>query len=387
MSKKNPMTSNRNDKLREVAILIASLDEHWGERLLANMPSEEAASVRNALKHLGPIDEDEQEEIVSKFQLRTTVQRTTEQHATEQHATQLEGVELDASLLARFEEEELEESPPPATEQELFETLNDSEMTTVVEMLASEHPQTIAIVLSRLDPTSSAGLLSKFPPALQADVLMRMANCHTADEHTVQVVETQLALWIDQHRERRQRMAAGLELVESILANTSDAQRKTVLVHLNGKDPELAGRLTSVPNRVSNSHSNQLPAATEEEEPAILPRSRPIAHARPAMVYAPPVPVPQAMPPKSAASTRPSEELDQLDDATLLAALNHVDRDVLTLALAGVSEALMKRVLRGLPRRQAGKMRRQLRDIGPTRLSDILAAQQELLESARQIPI
>ena len=35
--------------------------------------------------------------------------------------------------------------------------------------------------------------------------------------------------------------------------------------------------------------------------------------------------------------------------------------------------------LRGLPRRQAKQFRKQLRAIGPTRLSEMLAAQQELV--------
>jgi len=82
---------------------------------------------------------------------------------------------------------------------------------------------------------------------------------------------------------------------------------------------------------------------------------------------------------------RQAEELDQLDDATLIAALSLSDRKVVTLALAGASEALMKRVLRGLPRRHASNLRSQLRDIGPTRLSDMLAAQRQLLNSAHQL--
>jgi hypothetical protein len=45
----------------------------------------------------------------------------------------------------------------------------------------------------------------------------------------------------------------------------------------------------------------------------------------------------------------------------------------------------MKRILRRLPRRQAKEFRRRLRDIGPTRLSDMLAAQQQLAHHALQL--
>jgi flagellar motor switch protein FliG len=67
-----------------------------------------------------------------------------------------------------------------------------------------------------------------------------------------------------------------------------------------------------------------------------------------------------------------------------MAALTQTDREIVTLALAGASEELMNRILRRLPRRQAKEFRKRLRDIGPTRLSDMLAAQQQLAQNARQ---
>jgi CelD/BcsL family acetyltransferase involved in cellulose biosynthesis len=93
------------------------------------------------------------------------------------------------------------------------------------------------------------------------------------------------------------------------------------------------------------------------------------------------VPVPQ---PQVTTSANPLGELEKVDDATLMAALTQTDRQIVTLALAGASEELMNRILRRLPRRQAKDFRKRLRDIGPTRLSDMLAAQQQLAQNARQ---
>jgi len=359
MSTKN--FNRRQRRLREAAILVASLDDQLAERLVMSMPDADAAAVREALKQLGAIDPDERDEIVARFRQNTETQRPT----------QVDGVELDPSLLARFDEQEAESiDSVQSIAGDPLETLNEEEVTTVVGMLSAEHPQTIAIVLSRLNPTSAADLLSKFSPPVQAEVLTRMANCDSADEQAVQVIESQLGQWIDQHRQQRQRMAAGLDLVERILSSTPETQRKTVLTQLQGSDPNLAGRLKKKPT--PNFNPTPIPKASR-----LVPEPEPEPHKRIKQTTTAPPPPP--------ISANPQQELDQLDDATLMATLSQADRQVVTLALAGASETLMARILRGLPRRQAAKLRSQLRDIGPTRLSDILAAQQQLLHSANQL--
>ncbi|NOY29167.1 MAG: hypothetical protein GXP28_03015 [Planctomycetes bacterium] len=361
---------SRQQRLREAAILVASLDDQLAERLVTSMPTADAEAVRMALKQLGAIDPDERDEIVARFRQSAETKNTGAQSTSIQHPTQVDGVELDASLLARFEEQDLRAADPVVAEESIAESLPDTlskeEAATVVSMLSVEHPQTISIVLSRLNPSIAADLLSQFSPRVGAEVLTRMANCDSVDEQAVRVIESQLGQWIDQHRQQRQRMAVGLGLVERILSSTPETQRQTVLTQLRSSNPDLAGRLTKKPN--------PLPS------PAPVPRAS-------RLVPEPELPkqVKQNIPlQKPLPSANPQQELDQLDDATLMATLSQADRQVVMLALAGASETLMKRILRGLPRRQATKLRSQLRDIGPTRLSDILAAQQQLLQSANQ---
>ena len=79
------------------------------------------------------------------------------------------------------------------------------------------------------------------------------------------------------------------------------------------------------------------------------------------------------------------EEFDRADDSTLLAAFRHAEHEVVMLVLASANKSLLRRVLRGMPRRQAKQLRNQLRKVGPTRLSDLLAAQQSLLNTMGQI--
>jgi flagellar motor switch protein FliG len=59
----------------------------------------------------------------------------------------------------------------------------------------------------------------------------------------------------------------------------------------------------------------------------------------------------------------------------LTSALAEVDAAVLVLALAGSNEELTKHLFRHLPKRVTRAIRQQLRRLGPTRLSDVEAAQ------------
>ncbi|HEX6963537.1 MAG TPA: FliG C-terminal domain-containing protein, partial [Lacipirellula sp.] len=79
-----------------------------------------------------------------------------------------------------------------------------------------------------------------------------------------------------------------------------------------------------------------------------------------------------------------SEELEALDDRSLLQALRQADERTVQRALAASSEKFLNRVAGKLPRRQANRLRQMVRSIGPTRLTELREAQHELLRLAHE---
>jgi flagellar motor switch protein FliG len=360
----NRMLQNERERqLRKAAILVASLDDALAERMLADLPPDDAQAVRTVLTRLDAIDPEEQSDVVDQFRRSS---RVSSPHRTE-------GVELDASLLARFEQPSSDawetslvkppveslgvERPAP------WETLSDAEAETIVDALSQEHPQTIAVVISRLEHVAAAKLLSKLSPSLQTEVLGRLAELDPADEHSIKVVESHLAQWIHRQRERKQRLAAGVELVARILQSTPAGERTVILTRLGSSHPDLARRIGQ-------------PTTVRRPSVEVKIDDRPNARYKP---------LPKPTPPPLPSITDPLGELERLDDATLMTTLTQAERQTVMLALAGASEELMSRIVHRLPRRQAKQFRRQLRSIGPTRLSDMFAAQQELARHARQL--
>jgi len=358
----NSIKTDRRQQLRKVAILVATLEESLAERLLADLPAREAAEVEAIVDQLESIDPAEYREVVADF--RRGLDNHSRPQTTAPQASKLDGVELDESLLARMAAQE-DAAELPVTRPGAWNALGDADADTLAEMLSAEQPQTIAVVLSRLEPDRGAELVAKFSPPLQAEVLTRLADLDPADQQTVQVVESQLATWIAQQRQRQQRMAAGRDLVERILQSSPEHQRAAMLTQLSKRNLTLAAELTA---RSSTGRT----VAPKIRSPVSYQPSPSVEVAKAEIRSAP-----------TTDSSDPLSELEALDDQALLTALRHADRQVVMMALAGASGGLMKRILRGLPRRQANQFRQQVRAVGPTRLSDMLAAQCELVRCAQ----
>ncbi len=356
-------TDARQHRLRKAAILVATLGEPLGEQLLADLPAREAAEVRELVNSLDDINQAEFEAVMADFRADSADEVT---ELTEP-VPQMDGVELDASLLARLESGDDFATTPTVSQMETpWSAVNDVDAETLAEVLVVEQPQTIAVVLARLETAQAALLIAKLPPALQAEVLSRLSDLDPADEQSLQVVESQLASWIHDKQRQRQRMAAGCDLVQRILQDTPDSQRAILMEHLGTTDPSLANRLR--PTHFGSTTGFSRPAPRVPNSPP------PVANATP--------------PAQSSMQAEPDivdplSQLEALDDQDLLQALQSVDRETVMLALAGASESFVKRIVRGLPRRQANQFRRQVRTIGPTRLSDMVAAQRELVRRSK----
>lgn len=376
-------TNERDQQLRKVAILIASLDDALAERMLADMPAADAQAVRVAVDRLDHIDPEENRNIVDQFRRSAShnthlaTPHSTDLHSTESQSVEprsieprsIEGVELDASLLARIEQQDSNDwENPPEKNCSTLAALTDAEAATIVDALSREHPQTVAVVISRLEHVAAAKILTLLAPYLQVEVLERVAELDPTDQQSVQVVESHLAQWIHQQRQRKKRMAAGADFVQRILQNTPEKDRAAILTRLDNRNSELAGRLG---RPEGNAGRSTVPTPRSK-----VGKKRFIAKPQAAK------PIPQ---PPVTTSADPLGELERVDDATLMTALTQTDRQIVTLALAGASEKLLSRILHRLPRRQAKEFRKRLRDIGPTRLSDMLAAQQQLTHNARQL--
>jgi len=329
---------NRQQGRRKAAILLASLDRHEAEALLAQMPAEQADAVREAIGNLGEIDPEEQHEVLEEFFRIGPLVPDREPS----------GLALDDPTVAQLS---ISAAPADSAQRHsssfnvreeavpTFRLLEDAPIKTLAGLLEREQPQTIAVVLSHLAPGRAAELLAGLPSLLQAEVARRLVDLEETNADVLREVERGLEAWFSEQSLNGQRRSAGMAALKQILSATDADTKENILANVAAHDRQLAAKLA--------------PAAS------VSP-----------LVFA---------------------ELVQLDDAALAKVVRASDPQVLVLALTAATDELIHRVLAGLPGREAKSLRRALDHIGPMRLSDVEDAQHELaavaqsLESSGQI--
>lgn len=334
---------NDHATLRKAAVLLASLDPHSSDGLLRQMDAEQAQRLRGAMATLGPIDPLERQRVIDEFVRNGGTVGTTV--AVERHDER--GVELDASL-----REKLTESPRAAVRERpanseiapvagpdrpraagvdsALRFLQHTDSADLAEALRDEHPQAIALVVSHLSGPRAAAVLAELPGIVQSEVMRRMLDQDEAHPEVLHEVGRGLQLRLAQQARKPNRRHAGVTVLAGILDAADDRSRDQILANLERHDRQLAGLL-----------------------------------AKPA-------------PPQLV-------ELDELDDRDLVQVLREADPQVAVLALAGSSPSLVDRLLALFPPLAAQSLRQALQYLGPTPLSDLDRARDELLLLARRM--
>lgn len=331
--------------LRKAAILLASLDPASADGLLRQMEPGQAARVRAAVSELDAVDEHERRRVIHEF---------VQAGPRPAPAAEDDGVELAEGLRAQLLSEPtarpaqtrnsaarpaaarkgaagLEppsvgwspDSAPP------FGFLDEIDPVYLAPVLADEHPQTIALVVSHLEPHRAAEVLAALDPTVQAQAIRRMLDLGEPDREILREVEAAIERRVEVERRRDARRAAGLATVMRLLKAADDHHEEQILTNVAVHDEPLAG----------------------------------VLHHRPGGL----------------------QSLDELDDRALWALIEQADPEVAVLALAGSSPALVERLLAQFPPRAGQQLRSALAAMGPTRLSDLDEARDQLVELAQSL--
>lgn len=338
---------DKQSTIRKAAILVAAVDGRTAELLLAQMGTAEAAAVRRAAAALDDIPAEERDAVLTEFR-ELTGERTAESAAPKQAPRDVHrrfvplvrpaGIDLCGPQVnlphSSPKNEECGENQGP----KMARTgLQQAGSETLADFLSREQPQTIAVVFTRLPPHQAAEVLRLLPDALQIEVVERLATTDLADHQVVRDIEQGLETWLADQTKRGRRGRAGISTATRLLEAASYDLRQSVLSNLARRDTALARRLAASPLR---------PTAEQ----------------------------------RSIALT--FDDLLQADDTILAAVIAAADRHLATLALAGAGKNVLLRLERRLPGSDWMLLRSGIDNLGPTRLSDVETAQQQIVELA-----
>jgi len=210
-----------------------------------------------------------------------------------------------------------------------LESLEMVDAKSLATFLVNEHPQTVAVILAHLEPEKKGEVLKRLPEALQAEVVLRMANL----EH----VDPELVLEIDR-------------VLKNQLSNTATVEQAA----LGGVQP-----VAEMLNVMDKNTETAIMSRLEEKDPLLAEEIRKLM-----FVF---------------------DDIEKIDDRGIQALLKEVPNEKLLLALKTAAEGIRNKILKNISARAAEMLREDLSNMGPSRLSDVEGAQQEIVNIARRL--
>ena len=220
---------------------------------------------------------------------------------------------------------DLDHGPAP------FRELENVSPRILAQILRNEHPQTLALILGHLQSEQAAELLSNLPAGVRPEVLMRLAKLEAVPEEMLVEVDKVL---------------------------------QSQLIAMGGKEGKKVGGVQAVAeilNAVDRSTEEEVLAEIEEESAQMAEEIRNLM-----FVF---------------------EDIKTLDDRSIRELLKEISNEDLTMSLKGASDDLQDKFFKNLSERAATMIKEDLEIMGPVRLSDVEAAQQNVVKTVRRLEV
>lgn len=306
------------------AILLLSLGEQEAAEVMKHMGAKDVQRIGAAMTQLQNISRAELTGVLNEF--TTTVESQTSL-----------GVGVDEYLRKVLIGALGEDKAAGVIDRILFgrsskglEALKWMDSRAVAELIRQEHPQIISIVLAYLDSDQSAEILQQFPEWLRADVIMRIATLdgiqpsalHELDD----VIEKQFA---GKAGALKTSVIGGIKTAANIMNFMDTNQESAVIEQIRKVDEALSGKIQDL-----------------------------------MFVF---------------------DDLLEIDDRGMQEMLRAVPGERLLLAMKGAEDELKEKIFKNMSQRAAEMLRDDLDARGPVRLSEVEAAQKEVLALVRKM--
>jgi flagellar motor switch protein FliG len=199
----------------------------------------------------------------------------------------------------------------------------------IAELIRLEHPQIISIVLSFLDPDQGAAVLSEFPEKVRSDIIMRVAALEGIQPNALQELDMILEKQFQGASNVKSSALGGVKKAADILNFVEGTIEASIIEDIQQTDEELAQEI----------QDNMF-------------------------VF---------------------ENLNDIDDRGMQTILREVSSEQLLLAMRGIDEGLKEKFFSNMSSRAADMLRDDLEAAAPVKLSEVEAAQKEILTVVRRL--
>ena len=309
---------------QRASVLLLSLGEQDAAAVLKHMDAREVQAIGTAMATLKNVSRDDADSVLDAF-AGSLGKQTSFGIGTEDYVRNMLvaalGEEKAGGLLDRILVNRGSKS---------IEALKWMDGRTIAELIGGEHPQIVAIVLAHLDASHASEVLQNLPQTVRGEVIMRIA--------TLDGVQPSALIELDQIMERQVAGAGvrgkaaslgGVKAAAQILNALDSTRELEVMESIVNADADLGQRI--------------------QEQMFVF------------------------------------DDLMRVDDRGMQTLLRDVPGDRLVIALKGADPTMREKIFSNMSKRAADMMREDLEVKGPVRLSEVDAAQKEILAAARTL--
>ena len=308
---------------KKTAVLLLTLGDQFAAEVFKRMEREELAAVSRAMVEMDTVPKETVDEVLREYYHALVTGR--EMIRGGQDAVRrllLPNVDSDtAKYVTDFLN--LDTGPQP------FREIGKISPKLLAQILRNEHPQTLALILGNLPSDHAADLLTNLPAGVRTEILMRLAKLEAVPEEMLMAVDRVL---------------------------------QSQLIAMGGKEGKKVGGIASVAeilNAVDRSTEEEVLAEIEEESPTTAEEIRNLM-----FVF---------------------DDVKTLEDRSIRELLKEISNEDLTMALRGSSDDMKTLFFKNMSERAANMIREDLEIMGPTRLADVEAAQQNIVKIVRRL--
>ncbi|GIU77299.1 MAG: flagellar motor switch protein FliG [Bryobacteraceae bacterium] len=315
----------RYSGLQKAAVLMVTLGEELSGMVLKHLEEDEVAAIGKEVARIPAITAAEAEGILDEFYQMSMAQDYVLKGGIEYARKMLInafGPEMATRILDRLVKLLGHDTAS-------FDALQKADPQQLAKFIHSEHPQTIALILSHLGSSQAAGLLFSLPPELRADVALRMANLEQISPDIISKIAGIIGQKLKALGELSRESYGGVRAVAEMFNRLDSATSKEILDTIEAQDPNLAETIRHL-----------------------------------MFVF---------------------EDLLLIDQNGIKEILARVDRKLLTVALKGTSEQLKNHFMQCMSQRGAEMLREDMEALGPVKIKEVEAAQQQIIAVVRQL--
>lgn len=210
-----------------------------------------------------------------------------------------------------------------------LESLELVDTRTLANFLINEHPQTIALICAHLPVEKKVDVLRKLPEGLQAEVVLRVANLDFVSPELIAQLDDVLKTELSTLGSIDTQQLGGIEPIADMLNLMDKNSEKNIMARVEEKDPELAEEIRKL-----------------------------------MFVF---------------------EDVIYVDDRGIQELLKIVDNQKLVIALKTAPDDVKTKLFKNMSNRAATLLKEDLDAMGPTKISDVEKAQQEIVQQLKDL--